>query len=137
METGDGRREGMDAGRREDDGASLFDRLGGETVVATVVDLFYDRVLADPALAGYFTGIDLTRLKEHQRRFVGQALGSEVPYAGRTMQVAHAELGINAADFDRVVDHLATSLADAGVDAPTIGTIADRLAPLKGEIVTA
>jgi hemoglobin len=116
---------------------SLYDRLGGEPAVTAVVDIFYDRVLADPALAEYFEGIDLPRLKAHQRRFIGQALGSETPYGGRTMAAAHAHLGVNAQDFDRVVGHLAASLTDAGVDAPTIQTVARRLVPLKDEIVTA
>lgn len=53
------------------------------------------------------------------------------------MAAAHAHLGVNAQAFDRVVGHLAASLTDAGVDAPTIQTIAERLVPLKDEIVTA
>jgi hemoglobin len=35
------------------------------------------------------------------------------------------------------VDHLAAALAQAGVDEPTIGTIAQVLLPLKQDIVTA
>ncbi|RKN40150.1 group I truncated hemoglobin [Streptomyces hoynatensis] len=115
---------------------SLFDQLGGETAVAAVVDLFYGRVLADEALAGHFTGVDIDRLKRHQRRFIGQALGATRPYSGRSMRHAHRHLGITDADFDRVVAHLAASLAEAGVDEATIGTIAGKLAPLRADIVT-
>lgn len=116
---------------------TLFDQLGGEVAVAAVVDLFYDRVLADEELAGYFAGVDVDRLKAHQRRFVGQALGATRPYSGRSMERAHGHLGITDAAFDRVVGHLAAALADAGVDADTIDTIADTLAPLRADIVTA
>jgi hemoglobin len=116
---------------------TIFDRIGGEPAVAAVVDLFYAKVISDPELAPFFDGIDLDRLKDHQRKFVGQALGATKPYSGRTMSVAHAGLGITADAFDKVVGHLAASLAEAGVDAETIGQIAGALAPLQPEIVTA
>ncbi|WP_327287121.1 group I truncated hemoglobin [Streptomyces sp. NBC_01198] len=118
-------------------GTTIFDAIGGAAAVEAVVDLFYDRVLGDPALAGYFEGIDVARLKRHQRLFVGQALGSAEPYPGRTMEVAHSGLGVTGEAFDLVVAHLAAALAEAGVDEPTIGTIAGALLPLKPDIVTA
>ncbi|WP_326663688.1 group I truncated hemoglobin [Streptomyces sp. NBC_00385] len=115
---------------------TLFERIGGAAAVAAVVDLFYARVLADPGLTPYFAGKDVTRLKAHQRVFVGSALGATAPYTGRAMGHAHQELGITGPDFDRVVEHLAAALADAGVDAAAIGLIAAKLAPLKPDIVS-
>lgn len=116
---------------------TIFDRIGGEAAVAAVVDLFYTKVIADPSLAPYFDGIDLDRLKGHQRRFVGQALGASTPYTGRAMNVAHAGLGITGPAFATVVGHLAASLTEAGVDDETISEIAGALAPLEPDIVTA
>lgn len=116
---------------------TLFDRIGGEPAVAAVVEIFYGRVLADPALAGYFEGVDLDRLKRHQALFVGQALGSRRPFPGRTMKQAHAGLAVTDDAFDRVVGHLAASLAEAGLDDETIAGIAALLVPLKADIVTA
>jgi hemoglobin len=116
---------------------TVFERIGGEAAVEAVVAAFYDKVTADPALAGYFEGVDMDRLRAHQARFVGQALGATRPYRGRSMRKAHAALAITAPDFDRVVGHLAASLTEAGVDEETIGVIAETLAPLKDDIVTA
>ncbi|EPD67269.1 group I truncated hemoglobin [Streptomyces sp. HGB0020] len=116
---------------------TLFEQLGGEEAVGAVVDLFYDKVLSDPDLQPYFTGVDLDRLKQHQRRFIGQALGATRPYFGRSMRRAHEHLAVTEDAFGRVVTHLAGALAEAGVDEETIGTIAQRLLPLKQEIVTA
>ena len=115
---------------------TIFERIGGEAAVEAVVDIFYDKVLADPGLAGWFGGVDMDGLKRHQRLFVGQALGAKRPYPGRAMRAAHAGLDITDVAFDKVVQHLAASLAEAGVDAPTIEAIAGVLLPLKGEIVT-
>lgn len=116
---------------------TLFEKIGGEPAVEAVVELFYGRVLADPELAGYFEGVEIARLKRHQALFVGQALGSRKPFQGRTMQRAHAGLAITEAAFDLVVGHLAASLAEAGLDEDTIGSIAALLLPLKPDIVTA
>lgn len=115
---------------------SLYEQIGGESAVAAVVDLFYGKVLADPGLQPYFAGVELDRLKQHQRRFIGQALGATRPYSGRSMRKAHENLAITEAAFARVVEHLAASLAEAGVDEPTIGAVADILVPLRPDIVT-
>ncbi|RFU88442.1 group 1 truncated hemoglobin [Streptomyces triticagri] len=114
---------------------TIYQRIGGEAAVAGVVDQFYERVLADPQLAGYFADSDLAGLKRHQRAFVGQALGSGKPYSGRAMRQAHSGLGVRSEDFDRVIGHLAGALEQAGVDGATVASIAEALAPLKPDIV--
>jgi hemoglobin len=35
---------------------SIYEQIGGAEALETVVDDFYDRVLADDELAGFFTG---------------------------------------------------------------------------------
>jgi hemoglobin len=114
---------------------SIYTEIGGAPAVSAAVDDFYRRVLADPALAGYFTGSDVNRVKAHQRMFIGAALGGPAGYAGRAIREAHAGLHIRDADFDRVVGHLAATLTSLGVADPTIGKIADALGPLREQIV--
>ncbi|GAA3865688.1 group I truncated hemoglobin [Streptomyces sedi] len=120
-----------------DPSPTLFEQLGGEDAIGSVVDIFYGKVLADPDLQPYFTGVDLDRLKLHQRRFLSQALGATRPYSGRSMRRAHENLAITDDAFGKVVDHLAGALMESGVDEATIGTIAEVLLPLKADIVTA
>ncbi|GGM91703.1 group 1 truncated hemoglobin GlbN [Thermopolyspora flexuosa] len=115
--------------------ASIFERIGGSEAVAAVVDDFYDRVLADPLLSGFFANTDMGKLKAHQRSFVAAALGGPQTYRGKTMDEAHAGLGIQAEHFDAVVGHLVESLRKHKVAEDVIASIADALAPLKAEIV--
>ncbi|WP_372346959.1 group 1 truncated hemoglobin [Streptomyces sp. KL116D] len=115
---------------------SLYETVGGAPAVAAVVDLFYAKVLADDDLAPHFRTTALPALKAHQRAFITTALGGPEAYQGRPVGEAHAELGLADGDFDRVVTHLAASLTEAGVSAELIATIADRLAPLRPQIVT-
>jgi hemoglobin len=120
----------------EDGDVSIYRDIGGRAAVDAAVSDFYERVLADPSLAPYFAGVDIDRLKRHQRAFMGMALGGPVAYAGRDMAAAHAGLEITSAAFDAVVQHLAATLESLGVPDATIGAIAQALVPLKGDIVT-
>jgi hemoglobin len=42
-----------------------------------IVDMFYDKVLADTALAPFFENINMQKLKMHQVRFMGLAFGGK------------------------------------------------------------
>ena len=116
---------------------SIYDSIGGGPAVRAAVDDFYARVLGDPQLAPFFTGVDLQHLKAHQRAFIAAAIGGSEIYQGRDMAAAHAGLAITDADFDAVVGHLVDTLTGLGVPQETIGQIGGALAPLRGDIVTA
>ena len=109
---------------------SIYAAIGGASAVSAAVDDFYRRVLADPELAGYFIGVDVDRVKAHQRLFIAAAIGGPAAYRGRPMREAHAGLHVRDEDFDRVVGHLAATLTSLGADGPTIAMIADTLVPL-------
>ena len=115
----------------------MYDSIGGAPAVHAAVDEFYERVLADPRLAPFFTNADLQHLKAHQRAFIAAAIGGSEVYQGRDMAAAHAGLGITGADFDAAVAHLAGTLAGLGVPEKTTGDIGGALAPLRSDIVTA
>jgi hemoglobin len=116
---------------------SIYEAIGGMPAIVTVVDDFYRRVLADPALAGFFAGSDLPRLKTRQAEFFGAALGGPVPYTGAGMAEAHRGRGIEHHHFDLVAGHLAESLTAAGVPAGIVDQIIGAIAPLADDIVTA
>lgn len=112
----------------------IHDRIGGSAVLEAAVDDFYHRVLDDQRLEPYFQGVDLERLRRHQHTFLAMALGGSQGYLGRSLASAHAHLRISDAAFDRVMDHLVGTLADLGVDPPTIRDIACALLPRRHDI---
>lgn len=117
---------------------TLYDEVGGKPAVAAVVDDFYNRILADPHLADYFTGKDMNGLKRHQRALVTVALGgASDTYRGKMMAPAHAGLAITEDAFDRVLDHLRDSLAVRGVQPVTIEKVLAILDALRGDVVEA
>ncbi|HET6986687.1 MAG TPA: group 1 truncated hemoglobin, partial [Kribbella sp.] len=75
-------------------GDSDYQAVGGGPAIASVVDLFYQKVLADPQLSGYFAETDLARLKRHQVQLVSQVMGGPVAYEGPALAEAHRGRGI-------------------------------------------
>lgn len=116
---------------------SIYESIGGDEALAAVVDDLYERILADDALRSFFVGVRLDRLKGRQVEFFAQALGGPAVYQGGAMKDVHLGLGIERAHFERVVEHLAASLAAAGVPEAVIAEIAAVLAPLADDIVSA
>jgi hemoglobin len=116
---------------------SIYDTIGGAPAVHAAVDDFYTRVLADPALAPYFTDVDMGKLKAHQRSFIAAAIGGPEVFKGRDMATAHAGLNITHAHFDAVVGHLVDTLTSLSVPDDIIGQIGAALSPLRADIVTA
>ncbi|WP_194917017.1 group I truncated hemoglobin [Catenulispora rubra] len=114
---------------------SIYEAIGGAPALAAAVEDFYARVLADTELVGYFEGVDLERLKAHQRSFLAAAVGGSEIYAGRAMKEAHARLAVTQKHFDRVVGHLVDTLTELSVPADIIGDIGSKLIPLQEVIV--
>lgn len=116
---------------------SDYDRIGGAAAVRTVVDRFYELILEDERLAGYFTDTDLPRLKRHQALLISQVLGGPAAYDGRDLREAHHGMAITPGHFGLVVDHLVQALQEAGVEPEVIGRVGAILAEAKGDVVTA
>ena len=114
---------------------SIYAQIGGREAIAAAVDLFYDRVLADPVLAPYFTRTPMRRQKAHMRSFLAAAVGGFEIYRGRDMGAAHAHLHVTGEAFDRVVTHLVATLEELGVPEHLIGAIGGKIAPLRPQIV--
>jgi truncated hemoglobin YjbI len=119
---------------------ALYDRLGGEEGIRTVVTNAVTAVLADPAINGYFlnAAVDGGRLIDCLVLQLGAATGGPQTYPSgdcRDMVAAHQGLGISAQDFTDLAGHFQTALTDAGVAEPDVMTIMGALAGMQEQIV--
>src|SRR5271170_1119086 len=115
---------------------TIYEAIGGDTALVAVVDDFYGRVLADPDLAGFFAGTNMTRLKGRQVEFFAAALGGPLPYTGASLRDAHQGRGIGQKHFDLVAGHLVAALQAAGVPQDVVDQIVAAISPLAGQIVS-
>ncbi|MGH7542597.1 MAG: group I truncated hemoglobin [Gemmatimonadota bacterium] len=98
---------------------SLYERLGGEPAIASVVDSLVAYAAADTELnftrAGTANEWEATPenvelLKARLVQFVGQATGGPQVYEGQDMGTVHAGMAITDDEFDRLGGHLARAL---------------------------
>jgi hemoglobin len=121
---------------REPQPTTIYDRIGGHEAIEVVVDDFYVRVLADDQLSGFFTGINMSRLKGKQVEFFAANLGGPEPYTGAPMKQVHQGRGISMYHFSLVAGHLADALTAAGVASQTVTEILGAIAPLAPDIAS-
>ncbi len=109
---------------------SLFERIGGDAGIRTIVDDFIRRAVADPRVNWERKGIkrggllgvggksvewkpteeSLARMKEHIAQFLAVATGGPPKYEGRDMKEVHAGMRITNAEFDATIGDLKATL---------------------------
>jgi hemoglobin len=98
--------------------ASLFTRLGGEAGLRRLIDLLYQRLLADDHLGEYFMGVDIERLKALQLAFLRKTFGHDsAVYTGRSLHAAHQGQMVTEQAFDQFIDTFAEVAGELAVDA--------------------
>ena len=114
---------------------SHYERIGGAASVKAAVELFYDKVLADPELAGYFTSVNMAEQRRHLALMMTVVLGGPDEYAGRGLAEAHQPLGIPVAHYVMVGGHLTATLAELGVPADVIDHVRMVLGQVQDQVV--
>ena len=90
--------------------ASLYDRLGGKGAITAVVDVFVDRLVADPQVGPRFASADVDRFKLLNTELVCMATGGPCKYSGKDMKNTHNGMRISQAEFNTVAGHLSATL---------------------------
>lgn len=114
---------------------ALFERIGGDPAVDKAVDIFYDKVLADERISGFFDNLDMVAQARKQKAFLTMAFGGPHNYTGQDMRNAHAHLGVNDEHFDAVVGHLAATLAELGISDSDIGEVAKVAESVRADVL--
>ncbi len=113
---------------------TIFDRFGGAGAVDAAVDLFYEKVLADKRINQYLTKTEMTRQRNHQKRFLTQAFGGPAHYSGRMMRAAHKYLNRKEADFNALADNLIATLRELKVPESLINESIQIVAASKADV---
>lgn len=119
------------------DDATLYERLGGQEAIAAVVDRFYERVLGDDRLEGYFADVDVERVRRHQTVFLVAATGGPVEYTGQSIRAAHAGLELGEEHFTAVATHLRESLEEFDIERAAIESVMETVGDLEADLLAA
>ena len=113
---------------------TLYEKLGGESGIESLVIAFYVRVIADPELAPFFKHTPIEKLHLMQKEFFSMALGGPVHYSGAPLAHVHHGRGITSKHFSRFVNHLLATLEDLGVEEAEAREVIARINGYANEI---
>ncbi len=115
--------------------STLYERIGGEAAVDKAVDIFYEKVLADERIAGFFENLDMVAQASKQKKFLTMVFGGPSKYDGADMRTSHAHLGLNEEHFNAVVENLAGTLSELGVSNSDIAEVGGIANSVKEEVL--
>jgi hemoglobin len=119
-------------------GATLYERLGGEAAVEAAVVRFYEKLMADASVSGFFADMDLAAQIQKQIAFMTMAFGGPTKFTGRDLRTAHAKLvqrGLGNAHFDAVAKHLAETLDELGVPPDVKGEVMTIVGGTRADVL--
>ncbi|MGY3717796.1 group I truncated hemoglobin [Sutcliffiella cohnii] len=115
---------------------TLYEKIGGEEAIETVVDYFYNElVLKDETVKHFFDETDMEKQRRHQTKFISFALGGPNQYTGKSMEKAHEGMDIQERHFEAIVKHLHAALAQFQVPVDDIEKALNKVGTLKDSIL--
>ncbi len=117
---------------RED---SLYQKLGGKAAIDAAVELFYKKVLADDRVKHFFDDINMNAQRRKQKEFLSAALGGPLPWTGRDMRAAHADLSLNESHFNAIAENLVNTLKDLKISQDLIDQVVALVATTKDDVL--
>lgn len=112
----------------------LFQRIGGEQVIAKLIHQLYGRVIADPELKPFFKDTSMDKLRRMQREFFSVALDGPITYTGKPLGHIHHGRGITKHHFALYVGHLLDTLQVLEIDEQDVQDIISRINTYSDEI---
>ncbi|NRB38427.1 MAG: group 1 truncated hemoglobin [Pseudomonadales bacterium] len=117
----------------------IFDAIGGFEAIIAAVDIFYDKVLADPLLADFFNKLDMEQQNKKMVSFMARAFGGPKEYQGKDLRQAHKKLvveqGLSDVHFDAVAVHLQATLRQLEVADDLIQQVMDVVGSTRDEVL--
>ncbi|WP_227130785.1 truncated hemoglobin [Halorubellus salinus] len=114
---------------------TLYDRLGEETGIRSVVDDFYDRLLADDELGPFFEGADMEKLRRTQTDFLCEAAGGPQTYDAEPVREAHLHVPFTPDLVQRALALLQESLDAFDVPESDADAVVEAVAAYEADLL--
>lgn len=114
----------------------VFKQFGEEAGLVKLMDVFMEKLLADPRMRPFFENTDQARVKKHLVEQFCVILGGPCVYSGRDMKSSHAALGIDRSNFNALVEDLQWAMNKQGIPFRAQNKLLAKLAPMHREIET-
>lgn len=119
---------------------SLFERLGGSSGIAVLVDDIVALHMENPMIRARFrpfleTPEKMEVVKHHLCTFFEAGSGGSTQYTGRSMRDAHRGMNISEGEYLSAMDDIMTALRNRSIDEQTQKDVLAIAFSLKGEIL--
>jgi truncated hemoglobin YjbI len=116
---------------------SLFLRFGAETGLSRILDLQFERLLADDYLSEYFMDGDIPRLKTTLLAFLRRAFGDmDAVYSGPSLQVAHKGQLVTEHAFEAFIDIFIAAAKELGIDPASQTAARAVMQAMRASVIT-
>ena len=114
---------------------ALYQRLGGQSGLVTLMDDFMTRLLADKRMGPFFKDVDHQHVKEQLVAQFCEVSGGPCKLNGPDMKKAHSGFDVTKGDFNALVEVLQQSMDAQGIAFSTQNRLLAKLAPMHREII--
>jgi hemoglobin len=119
---------------------SLYERLGGASGIAALVDDIVEAHMNNPLIKARFLPYredpdTLAKVKRHTCNFFGAGSGGPEQYSGRSMRDTHRGMNISEQEYMAVVDDILDTLDKHKIDDQTRKDVLAIVYSLKDEIL--
>lgn len=114
---------------------ALYQQLGGQSGLVTLMDDFMTRLLADKRMGPFFKDVDHQHVKEQLVAQFCEVSGGPCKLSGPDMKKAHSGFDVTKGDFNALVEVLQQSMDAQGIAFSTQNRLLAKLAPMHREII--
>lgn len=114
---------------------SLYEKCGGFSTVSRIVMVLYDRLLDDDDIGPFFDDVEMSRVIDHQTKFVASLMGGPAFYSDDQIRKMHDHLPIADRHFARMTEILADTLRDHGIAEEDVAAVVSEFEKRRGLVV--
>ncbi|MGM0429280.1 MAG: group I truncated hemoglobin [Pseudomonadota bacterium] len=114
---------------------NLYQQLGEQEGIETVVEEMLYRVGGDDRIAHHFADVDIMRVHKLISEQICDVSGGPCDYSGDDMKTSHRNMGVTNADFNALVEHLIAAMEKYEIPVAAQNQLLGLLAPMHGDIV--
>lgn len=114
---------------------TLYQQLGGQAGLVTLMDDFMTRLIADRRMGLFFKDVDHKHVKAQLVAQFCEVSGGPCKLKGPDMKKAHAGIDVTRADFNSLVEVLQQSMDAQGITFGVQNRLLAKLAPMHREII--
>ncbi len=115
--------------------SSLYQQLGGQPAIDTMVDRLIVLHAQTPEIQQYFEQSNLQRFRDKLSEFICFISDGPCEYSGDSMALTHGGMYISDREFNTGVDLMIQAMDDSGISLSARNQLLARLARLRSDII--